>query len=370
MGQGEWAGVTRDLECVIMDGRRRQRDNSRRSQYRRPQRVITEIYSLCCLSMYFCPVVLGVDVVGNWQPSVPSWEKDFCKAVSSMDWETLVQMKKFTHLYSNVMEWNDSAGEEAFRNAKERYWAEINGHSCDISLPDPDLYIDKINWDSENDPEPLQDLESELAIPNIEEDHEPVVIFGDSIMPDQTFSPAGWGDCEENVDVPANNPSAECGGPWEQNWGNPLNDNAPSAWPVYSNDWGWSNTNDYAWPGYSNDWGWNGANDCFNYIGTGWSNANDHFNYVGTGWSNVGHGGEWGQSNDANVTMAYADRYMACYTNPRLQGKEGHYGNHTSRNDIGRYKAPQWGEQSGISRRSTSRKWTPINSCGPVGYPA
>ncbi|KAL0316776.1 UNVERIFIED_CONTAM: hypothetical protein Sradi_5555800 [Sesamum radiatum] len=295
-----------------MDGRRRQRDNSRRSQYRRPQR-------------------------GNWQPTVPSWEKDFCKAVGSMDWETLVQMKKFTHLYSNVMEWNDSAGEEAFRNAKERYWAEINGHSCDISLPDPDLYIDKINWDSENDPEPLQDLESELAIPNTEQDHEPVVIFGDSIMPDQTFLAAGWGDCEENVDVPANN-SAECGGPWEQNWGNPLNDNAPSAWPVYSNDWGWSNTNDYAWPG--------------------------------TGWSNVGHGGEWGQSNDANVTMAYADRYMACYTNPRLQGKEGHYGNHTSRNDIGRYKAPQWGEQSGISRRSTSRKWTPINSCGPVGYPA
>ncbi|KAL0334346.1 UNVERIFIED_CONTAM: hypothetical protein Sangu_1590800 [Sesamum angustifolium] len=278
-----------------MDGRRRQRDNSRRSQYRRPQR-------------------------GNWQPTVPSWEKDFCKAVGSMDWETLVQMKKFTHLYKN-------------------------------------------------DPEPLQDLESELAIPNTEQDHEPVVIFGDSIMPDQTFLAAGWGDCEENVDVPANN-SAECGGPWEQNWGNPLNDNAPSAWPVYSNDWGWSNTNDYAWPGYSNDWGWNGANDRFNYIGTGWSNANDHFNYVGTGWSNVGHGGEWGQSNDANVTMAYADRYMACYTNPRLQGKEGHYGNHTSRNDIGRYKAPQWGEQSGISRRSTSRKWTPINSCGPVGYPA
>ncbi|KAK4432084.1 hypothetical protein Salat_0970500 [Sesamum alatum] len=308
-----------------MESRRRQ-NNSRRSQYRRPHR-------------------------GNWQPSVPSWEKDFCKEVGSMDWETLLQMKKFTHLYSNVITWNDSAGEEAFRNAKERYWAEINGRSCDISLLDPDLYIDKINWDSENDPEPWQDLESEPEIPNTEQDHEPVVIFGDSIMPDQAFSPAGWGDDEEFVDVPAQNPSAECGAPWEQSWGYP-----PSAWPVYSNEWGWSNVSDCAWPSYSNEWAW--------------SNANDHFNYVGTGWSNERHDGEWGLSNDGNVTKAYADRYMSCYTNPRVQGMEGHYSNYTSRNDIEHYKAPHWGEQSGIDKRSTSRKWSPINSCGPVGDPA
>ncbi|KAG8362715.1 hypothetical protein BUALT_BualtUnG0048500 [Buddleja alternifolia] len=149
-----------------MENRRRQKwdnNNNRRSQSRRPPR-------------------------GSWQPTMPSWEKEFCRTVGSLDWETLLQMKKFMHLYDNVIKWNDSAGEEAFSNAKKRFWAEINGLSCDIPLPDPDLYIDEINWDSEID----QEFHDMPVVSNTEEYyHEPVVIFGDSLVQIKNFPPRG-----------------------------------------------------------------------------------------------------------------------------------------------------------------------------------
>ncbi|KAJ0083879.1 hypothetical protein Patl1_29510 [Pistacia atlantica] len=59
--------------------------------------------------------------------NVPAWEQ------------------KFDH----ILEWNDSAAEEAFRKAKLRYWSEINGEPCQIPLPNPDMYIDKIDWNLE-----------------------------------------------------------------------------------------------------------------------------------------------------------------------------------------------------------------------------
>ncbi|GER25828.1 DNA repair protein recA-like protein [Striga asiatica] len=103
-------------------------------------------------------------------------------------------MKKFMHLYENVLNWDDSAGEEALLNAKKRYWARINGLPCNLLPPDPDLYIDKIDWDSEVDntghwPE---------FEPEFTGDHEPVVIFGDSFFANQSYSLGGWGDAEEN----------------------------------------------------------------------------------------------------------------------------------------------------------------------------
>ncbi|KAL0404866.1 UNVERIFIED_CONTAM: hypothetical protein Sradi_2127400 [Sesamum radiatum] len=221
-----------------MDSRRRQKwDNYRRSQNKRPPRGSTKVE---CIS--FCQKEVGMFSLwlslrevfssgelrmnfslyyfGSWQPTVPSWEKEFCKVVGSLDWETLLQMKRFMHLYENVIKWNDSAGEEALSNAKKRFWAKINGLPCDISLPDPDLYIDKIDWDSEVDPQMQSDIEFEPMISNVDEDHDPVVIFGDSLLPNQEYSVTGWGDDEENFKVPAKSSSANHGDPWEQNWGN------------------------------------------------------------------------------------------------------------------------------------------------------
>ncbi|XP_047967364.1 uncharacterized protein LOC125211554 [Salvia hispanica] len=225
-----------------MEGRRRA--SQRRSQSKKPPR-------------------------GYWQPKIPAWEKEFCKVVGSMDWETLLQMKRFMHLYDKVMEWNDSAGEEAFSNAKKRYWANKNGLSCHVSLPDPDLYIDKINWDSDNDPELLlPDVVSLAASPQTEEDqyHDPVVIFGDSAIPDNVFATVGWGDWEENFVAPAACSSTNYLDPW--------NERGPSGWSGYHNN-GWQGYSNDTWQ-YNNgsrqwggDWSWNYANHCYsNYVGT------------------------------------------------------------------------------------------------------
>ncbi|KAJ0095688.1 hypothetical protein Patl1_17067 [Pistacia atlantica] len=102
---------------------------------------------------------------GYFEDGIPLWEKKFCSLIGSVPWQKVVHAKKF--MYSNnVLNWDDIAGKEAFHNAKNRFWAEINGFPCDISLPDPDIYIDEINWDPDIDPELIKDLESVYFAPN------------------------------------------------------------------------------------------------------------------------------------------------------------------------------------------------------------
>lgn len=48
--------------------------------------------------------------------------------------------------YIRIMQWDDSAAAEAFNNAKMRYWGYCNGFPCSIPLPNPDAYIDEIDW--------------------------------------------------------------------------------------------------------------------------------------------------------------------------------------------------------------------------------
>ncbi|CAN6444152.1 unnamed protein product [Victoria cruziana] len=103
---------------------------------------------------------------GSWKPTVPAWEKEFCATVCLIPWWKVCETKKIMPLFENVVQWNDSAGEEAFSNAKKRFWAKINGLPCDVSLPDPDIYIDEIDWDSIDnvDPELLSALEQQEAV--------------------------------------------------------------------------------------------------------------------------------------------------------------------------------------------------------------
>ncbi|XP_021609679.1 bifunctional endo-1,4-beta-xylanase XylA [Manihot esculenta] len=70
------------------------------------------------------------------------------------------------YCHGNVLNWDDSAGEEAFQNAKKRFWAEINGLTSEISLPDPDKYVDNIDWNPDIDPELITDLELSFFAPN------------------------------------------------------------------------------------------------------------------------------------------------------------------------------------------------------------
>ena len=75
---------------------------------------------------------------------MPPWEKSFCACVS-VPWEKVINTKRYMH-HADVLNWNDSAGEEAFLNGKHRFWEDINGIPCSIVLPDPDIYNDAIGW--------------------------------------------------------------------------------------------------------------------------------------------------------------------------------------------------------------------------------
>ncbi|KAK9922168.1 hypothetical protein M0R45_030648 [Rubus argutus] len=179
----------------------------------------------------------------SWQFSVPSWEKKFCTSVGSVPWGKLLDTKRCMYLYENVVHWNDSAGEEAFHNAKNRFWAKINGLPCDISLPDPDVYIDEIDWNSSIDPELVLDLEREPK-PSDDETKGEGVILGHPLLLNQSFSCTGWGDAEENFKKDANGDAEHWGSGWkvdnkENPWG-PVSDwdkQAMGGWGSSWNDW-------------------------------------------------------------------------------------------------------------------------------------
>ncbi|GMH20178.1 hypothetical protein Nepgr_022019 [Nepenthes gracilis] len=131
----------------------------------------------------------------SWKLSVPSWEKKFCASMA-VPWYKLLEMKKFVYLHQNVVKWNDSAGEEAFWNAKKRFWAAINGLPCDMKFPGPDIYIDEIDWNAEIDPELLLDLEREFVVPNNAEQEGGIVNLAISTEP---ILSTGWGDNEDEL---------------------------------------------------------------------------------------------------------------------------------------------------------------------------
>ncbi|KAF8395773.1 hypothetical protein HHK36_019724 [Tetracentron sinense] len=129
--------------------------------------------------------------------SVPSWEKQFCYLVGSIPWEKLLETKKAMSYHEKVVQWNDSASEEAFHNAKKRFWAAINGLPCGISLPDPDIYIDEIDWNSNIEPELLLDSDKKPVALN-EKEINGVVEFLVDPYSNQPVVPTGWDDAEED----------------------------------------------------------------------------------------------------------------------------------------------------------------------------
>ncbi|TMW89539.1 hypothetical protein EJD97_017056 [Solanum chilense] len=97
--------------------------------------------------------------------SAPLWEIDFCR-VAGIPWHKVVSAKTYMDCYENVVKWDDSAGQEAFNVAKRRYWAKISGFPPQDPPPNPDLYIDEVDWDSAIDPELILDLDREYFNPN------------------------------------------------------------------------------------------------------------------------------------------------------------------------------------------------------------
>ncbi|KAK3039632.1 hypothetical protein RJ639_027223 [Escallonia herrerae] len=356
--------------------------------------------------------------LGSWQPTVPLWEKKFCTSVGSVPWRRIVEIKRFMHLYENVAKWNDSAGEEAFHNAKKRFYAKINGLSCDITLPDPDMYIDEIDWDSKTDPELLLDLESESVPQNTEEKDESVVLFGNSLLLDKGFSGPGWGDNEEELKRVTNSSSENNGCSWDRycqtngavkanGWGDigyssgGWNENNAAMGNVgwgdgwnTSSDWNQNENNNYGSNSYS---GWNQyENNNYGANGDGWNNnvpgwdryeINNHGakqdgwnnNFVGLNsdeYNHCGSGdarqrindGDWGTwyVNDGN--REGTGRYMSRYKTSRFGGDDYQRNYSGSRSGNGRKRVSFVSQQPMTDNVPTSRQWNMMNSCAPVTH--
>ncbi|KAG6638467.1 uncharacterized protein LOC122278802 [Carya illinoinensis] len=238
-----------------------------------------------------------------WQSSVPSWEKKFCTSIGLVPWRKLLETKKCIYLYNNVVQWNDSAGEEAFHNAKKRFWAEINGLPCDIPLPDPDIYIDEVDWNSSIDPELLLNLEQEPKAPSEGDKDEKAVILADSLLLNQSFCCTGWGEAEEDLRKTTDLA-------WHPGYGN-YNQAVNNNNGYWEHNYGQSNRaiEDNGWETYQNDsWGWNQ-----------WEkNYNESENIDG------GRAGGCWRMWDNNSRREVSDRYMSRYKTSRFHGNDHH----------------------------------------------
>ncbi|XP_022744999.1 uncharacterized protein LOC111295667 [Durio zibethinus] len=274
--------------------------------------------------------------LATWQPTVPSWEKKFCTLVGSVPWCKLLETKRFMFLYDNVVHWNDSAGEEAFHNAKNRFWAEINGLPCDIRLPNPDIYIDKIDWDSEIDPELLLDLEREPKAPDEKDKSENVVILGSSFLLNQSFSCGGWGDAEEGVakenNISSNWKTKDYENSWEHNC---AANNGNMKDTKYGNCW-------------NNSWEWNRRENNYNE----WDN--NESSYV-----DYRSGGDWGAWDVTRTKREGAGPYMSRFKTSRFHGENRQH-NRGWRNVKGRQRTDLVYEQPPVG----STPWNTLNYCG------
>ncbi|CAL5193411.1 unnamed protein product [Lathyrus oleraceus] len=138
----------------------------------------------------------GKSPLYNRFSTVPLWEKKFLATVGQVPWRKLLES------HSNVMKWEDSAVKQAFYDAKFRFWADINGYSWDIPLPDPDMYIDEVDWDASVDPELCLDLEREAEARHIMSQQEETVIVDNPLGHGWDFTPTGWEVEDEEVTKP------------------------------------------------------------------------------------------------------------------------------------------------------------------------
>ncbi|KAK9671125.1 hypothetical protein RND81_12G008300 [Saponaria officinalis] len=154
-----------------------------------------------------------ISSVNGRQLSAHQLEERFCATIGGVSLQEIVENQRYMYQHKKILEWNDSAVEEAFRDAKNRFLANIHGQPCDIKLPDPDIFNDNVNWNSTVDPDLLSDLENRDldSSSEIENKDGGVVVGIPSVICQSDFTPTGWGDaeyvnprqdfCEKQVDV-------------------------------------------------------------------------------------------------------------------------------------------------------------------------
>ncbi|XP_062115612.1 uncharacterized protein LOC133829821 [Humulus lupulus] len=217
--------------------------------------------------------------------NVPAWEKRFCHKIGSVPWRKIVNTKEFMSYYSNVVNWDDSAVEEAFHNAKKRFWAHINGFSCDIPLPDPDSFIDEIDWNPVIDSELMNELDRAYFAPDDERQGNENLCKKDKNSRSSTSAPDGnvnpwecynaetsgitvskedgWNKWNNNASVPMNIDSNE--NSWQSNITQGERDTKDNVWGgqakksceqdlMGSQSWDKSHSTKTNWDGNENPW--------------------------------------------------------------------------------------------------------------------
>lgn len=240
-------------------------------------------------------------------------EKEFCQYLSSITWGRLFYAQKYTYLYKNILQWDDSGALESFQAARSRFNAEYSGELCDNPLPDPDMYIDIINHDCIIDPELIADIEKELVPPETTKARHQTgtgINGWDSVECTDRLVPAtgweSWGDSGDrdkekdnlnNWDIYVENKPVECIG-WENN------DRFDDPWESENKATGWGNNN----ISYSSAWD---QREGFNNDGnkaTGWGNNNISSSTWdrkepsnNDGWNNSWNNNSWyRRTNEAN----------------------------------------------------------------------
>ncbi|XP_072975575.1 uncharacterized protein [Typha angustifolia] len=211
---------------------------------------------------------------GSANLSVPLWEKKFCSHVCAIPWKKLCETKQFMCMFKNVLEWDDSAALDAFHNAKTRFWAEYHGQPCDIPLPDPDMYIDKVNPYAIVDPELVMDLESPPPMPADDNNAGPSG-WDSFAFTNKPIPATGWDDAEAvgtssqhqpvNWDIYIEKPIQITGWgdtaePYSSSW--EVKDDSFDAWNCSSHGWVGGPAEDDPWAGGSNNHWVHGRSSC------------------------------------------------------------------------------------------------------------
>ncbi|XP_043723407.1 bifunctional endo-1,4-beta-xylanase XylA-like isoform X2 [Telopea speciosissima] len=350
---------------------------------------------------------------GPWHPTVPTWEKKFCTIVGSVPWRKILEAKKVMPFHENVLKWNDSAGRQAFDNAKSRFWAEIN----------------------EQEPLPFDKDDKEGKS----------TLVVDSLFLNQSVPCSGWGDAEEdpvgNVDdssepglqvcVPnannADNPwERECdwgnntfenstrGDPrdisWESNHREKNNNNWENPEPRNNASWGTWNENyrkrdgasqymswerekdpvgtidDSSEPGLQVsvhnannadnpwerecDWGNNTLEDSTRGDPRGNSWESNQWEKNNNNWENPEprNNASWRTWNENYRKRDGASQYMSRYKTSRFQGDYNQTDNGW-KNGRGRKRVNLFYERPRVDKKPlASQRWNSIHSCWPISH--
>lgn len=128
-------------------------------------------------------------------------EEKFC-LLGGIPWYKVLAAQKYTDCHENVIKWDDSAAKEALFDAHERLIAMINSLPCEHPLPDPDMYIDNIDWNLKIDPGLIAEMEKENRNPDEAENSTDSKISGFNDKKKNTVdNPLESPRLEDNVDV-------------------------------------------------------------------------------------------------------------------------------------------------------------------------